>query len=128
MVDYNAQTLDKIVLQTREIGTNVTGFAIDVSIEQQVQSAVSSALEQFQRLDILVNNAGICKMTPIVDISAEEWDHYLAVNLRSVFLFSRELFKHMKSNKYGKIINIGSAQAKSEAWQQVLTTPPVKPA
>jgi 3-oxoacyl-[acyl-carrier protein] reductase len=111
LVDINKDALDALV---KKISSNVQclSFAIDVSNEQQVQQVVQSTLEKFGKIDILVNGAAICKMIPILDIEVAEWDRIMAVNLLSVFLFCREVFRHMKERKYGKIINIGSAAGK----------------
>jgi 3-oxoacyl-[acyl-carrier protein] reductase len=69
--------------------------------------------KRFGRVDILVNNAGIFKVTPIVDITAEEWDRIMAVNLRGTFLMCREAFRMMREQKAGKIINIASTAGKT---------------
>jgi len=112
LVDINSQALDEFAEKIKKNGGEVINFAIDVANEQQVQHVVQATLEKFKKIDILVNCAGICKMIPILDIEVAEWDHIMAVNLRSVFLFSKEVFRHMKENKYGKIISLASAAGK----------------
>ncbi len=112
LVDYNQQGLEQLATSLKQKKRNIASYAIDVSNEPQVKRVVQSTIEEMGQIDILVNCAGICKMIPILDIKVTEWDHMLAVNLRSVFLFCRETFRHMKERKYGKIINIGSAAGK----------------
>lgn len=112
LVDINQEALDTLVESIAKNGTEAISFAIDVSNEQQVQHVVQSTVRKLGNIDILVNNAGICKITPILDIEVAEWDHIMAVNLRSVFMFSKEAFRHMKNRNYGKIVNISSAAGK----------------
>lgn len=112
LVDINQPRLDTLVSKFAKRGTKTSAFAIDVSREEDVRDVVRSTLKKFHKIDILVNNAGICTMKPILDIDVGEWDRILAVNLRSVFLFSREVFRNMKERRSGKIINIGSAAGK----------------
>jgi len=90
----------------------VTPCCADVSDEGSVLKMFSITREQYETVDVLVNAAGICRMVPILDISAEEWDRMMAINLRSVFLCSREAFRIMKEHQSGKIISIASAAAK----------------
>lgn len=85
---------------------------VDVASEQSVKELYAQVMERFGRLDILVNNAGLCKMVPILDISVEEWERIMAVNLRGTFLMSREAFRVMKEQRRGRIINIASAAGK----------------
>ena len=84
----------------------------DVSSEASVKELYAQVMERFGRVDILVNNAGLCKMVSILDISVEEWDRIMAVNLRGTFLMSREAFRIMKDQGKGRIISIASAAAK----------------
>jgi len=112
LVDLNRQALDKLGAKLAKTGNEPMTFAIDVSNEEQVKDVVQSTIEKFSRVDVLVNGAAICKMIPILDIEADEWDRVMAVNLRSVFLFCREVFRHMKERGYGKIVSISSAAAK----------------
>ncbi len=84
----------------------------DVSCEQDIDSLLEVALGKFKKIDILINNAGICPRTAFEDIPTDEWDKVLAVNLRSVFLLSQKIFKCMKQNSGGKIINMASGAGK----------------
>jgi len=90
--------------------SNGTAFfcKTDVGNEQDIKNAVNFALEQKGRVDVLVNNAAMMTYKKIVDLSSQEWDHVMAVNLRSVFLFCKYCIPHM--NK-GAIVNISSVHA-----------------
>jgi len=112
LIDLDQPALDEQVHRLQNEGRRVVGIVSDVSDEQDVKNAVASTLKEFGKIDILVNCAGICKMIPILEISVADWDRTLAVNLRSVFLFSREVFRHMKTRRSGKIISIASAAGK----------------
>lgn len=72
-------------------------------------------MDRFARLDILINNAGIDVTVPVDELSIEEWDRIMGVNLRAPFLLSRLAFRHMKDRGRGQIVNIISTAAK-RAW------------
>jgi 3-oxoacyl-[acyl-carrier protein] reductase len=93
-------------------GGQAAAFACDVSEEASVQRLVGDILARRGAIDILVNNAGICQMKPILDITVQEWDRTLAINLRGTFLCSREVFRHMRERRSGRIISIASAAGK----------------
>ncbi len=99
-----AQALSEI----RALGVPAEGVAVDVTQEAQIKDMVSRAVERLGRVDILVNNAGTTVRKEPQDLTIEEWDQVLDVNLRSAFLASREVYPHMKAQGGGKIINIGS--------------------
>lgn len=113
LIDLAQGRLDTLAAELRDTGQRVLTYAIDVSEEEQIKQAVTGTLNDFGQIDILVNNVGICKTTPITEISVEEWERIFAVNLRSVFLFCREVLPHMQSRRYGKIINLGSVGGKT---------------
>src|SRR5688572_8274192 len=82
-----------------------TGFVrADISDKAGAEAAVAAALEKFGRLDILVQNAGIYPWTLIENISAEEWDRVLAVNLRGTFLAAQACLKPMRAQRYGRMV------------------------
>ena len=111
VVDLNKKSLEDLA---ENLGPKVTVLtcAIDVSDEQQVKNTVETTIKKFGKIDILVNGAAICRMIPVIDIKVEEWDRTMAVNLRSVFLFCKEVFLYMKEKQSGKIINLASAAGK----------------
>ncbi len=84
----------------------------DISNSQQVQDMVDQVLNKFGKIDILVNNAGVGPPPKsIMDVSEEEWDRVLAINLKGVFLCCKAVVPHLKKRGYGKIINISSLAA-----------------
>jgi NAD(P)-dependent dehydrogenase (short-subunit alcohol dehydrogenase family) len=101
-------TLSEVSKRERE------GLAIHCNItdSQQVRDTVDKVISKFGKIDILVNNAGALPPTPpIEDLSEEEWDKVLALNLKSNFLFCKFVVPHMKKKNYGKIINLSSIGA-----------------
>lgn len=80
----------------------------DVAIETDCIAAVAQVQQAFGTLDVLVNCAGITRRASVLDTSVEEWDLVINVNLRSVYLMSREALKVMRPRKKGNIVNIAS--------------------
>ncbi|MDO8685130.1 MAG: SDR family NAD(P)-dependent oxidoreductase [Clostridiales bacterium] len=93
-------------------GCKCIAIAANVADEEDVKRVFNDVQETFGILDILVNNAGVCRMASIDDITMDEWDKTMDVNLKGTFLFCREALNLMKKNKCGKIINIASQAAK----------------
>jgi NAD(P)-dependent dehydrogenase (short-subunit alcohol dehydrogenase family) len=83
----------------------------DVTSEEQITSLFQKTLERFGRLDILVNNAGVFVNEPIDQMSTETWDWVINIELRAVFICTREAMRIMKKQGGGRIINIGSISA-----------------
>src|SRR3977135_912759 len=83
-------------------------FVGDVASEDSAKRVVALALERFGKLDILVNNAATIKYTRVLDLTLEEWNPILSVNLTGAFLHSREAVRAMTPKKSGAVVNIGS--------------------
>ncbi len=84
----------------------------DISKEQDVNKIIKQTLSSFGSIDILINNAGIYPSTLVTDMTLEDFDRVLSVNLKSVFMTTRAIAKQMiKKKKGGKIINITSIDA-----------------
>jgi len=105
----NSEKAEEVAEYIREIGREALPFRADVSRINEVEGMVQAALGKFGRIDILVNNAGITWRKGIQDTSEEEWDRVMAVNLRGVFNCIKAVSKQMIDQRYGKIINISSA-------------------
>jgi 2-dehydro-3-deoxy-D-gluconate 5-dehydrogenase len=83
--------------------------SMDVYDEKSVERTVAQIVEKFGELNILINNAGVGKRSVVTDLSLEEWESTLHVNLTGAFLCSKHAARAMKTTgKGGKIINIGS--------------------
>ncbi|MCF6431113.1 SDR family oxidoreductase [Leisingera sp. MMG026] len=92
-----------------ELGSNATARTVDVSDGASVNAMAEAALEAFGQLDILINNAGVTHLpAPLEDISEEDFDRVLGVNVKSVYLTARALVPHMKARQTGAILNVAS--------------------
>jgi glucose 1-dehydrogenase len=80
----------------------------DVGKEEDIRAAVQLALDTWGRIDVVVNNAAMMTFKRIVDVTTEEWDMVMQVNLRSVFLFCKYAIPHMNN---GAIVNVSSVHA-----------------
>ena len=88
---------------------------LDVSDDASVATGVRAVVEEHGGIDVLVNNAGIDATAPFEEISVEDWDRILAVNLRAPMVLCRQMFPLMRSQGGGHIVNIVSTAAK-RAW------------
>jgi 2-deoxy-D-gluconate 3-dehydrogenase len=96
------------LLDIQAQGVKAEGFQVDVTQEAEIQRMVSQTIAALGRVDILINNAGITMRKEPQDLTADEWDQVMDVNLRAAFLAARAVYPHMKSQGGGKIISIGS--------------------
>jgi len=96
-----------VALITGEQGV-AQAFPADVRDEGEVGRAVAAALDRFGRIDILLNNAGTTRPGSAVEISPEDWDFVVDVNLRGTYLVSRAVLPQMLERGSGTIVNIGS--------------------
>ena len=102
--------LDEVAAEiSREFGVEAIGVACDITDTENVKKAVAAILERFGRIDILINNAGTGAVAPAEDITDEQLQHEMDVDLFGSFKVAREVAKHaMIPAKYGRIINIAS--------------------
>lgn len=92
-------------------GWTAEAFKVDVSKESEVQKMVDTCKDKFGSIDILVNNAGIYPPAPIAQMTEEQFNTVVNVNLRSVFLTTKHASEVMKTHGGGKIINVTSIDA-----------------
>ena len=89
-------------------GQACKGYACDVADADQVTALVDAIMADFGRIDILVNNAGINTRGPIDELSVEEFLQVQATNVTGPWLLCRAVAPHMKAQRYGRVINLGS--------------------
>ena len=102
LLEENAAEIEK------EFGVKVLPFACDITDTEKVQAAVKATMDTFGRVDILVNNAGTGAVAPSVDITNEQFNNELNIDLFGTFNCAREFGKEMIKAQYGRIINIAS--------------------
>jgi 3-oxoacyl-[acyl-carrier protein] reductase len=101
--------LDQVAGRIRRAGGKALVVPCDVLDQVQVEAMVGAVMKEWARLDILVNNAGMGTPTmPVETISPTDWDHTVALNLKSAFLAIRAAVPVMKAQKSGRIINVSS--------------------
>lgn len=110
---YYTRECNELAKEVEKYGRQVMTFRADVSKADEVNALVDATYEKFGRIDILVNNAGIAIRGTVENTTEEDWDRIMAVNLKSIFLLSKETIKYMKQKGWGRIINIGSVVAKT---------------
>jgi NAD(P)-dependent dehydrogenase (short-subunit alcohol dehydrogenase family) len=105
--------LNGVAHEIHELGRKAIVLKTDVSNESEVAAMTQAAIDAFQRIDILVNNAGLVgPTTPLANLSKDEWDQVIAVNLTGAFLCSRAVIPQMIEQGSGCIINIASIAGK----------------
>jgi 3-oxoacyl-[acyl-carrier protein] reductase len=103
-----------VVKAIRDMGGTAITMACDVSDEKSVKSMMDETVRQFGTVDVLINNAAYFMTVwkgPFWEMSVDEFDKAMAVNLRGVWLCAKAVVPHMQKQKSGKIINISSTVA-----------------
>lgn len=83
-------------------------FKADISDKQQVDKMIDNIYNKFGRIDYLINNAGIAQIKPFIEITEEDWDRMMNVNLKGLFNCTQSVLRYMLPQKQGSIINISS--------------------
>ncbi|CAM4178645.1 4-formylbenzenesulfonate dehydrogenase TsaC1/TsaC2 [Bordetella tumbae] len=106
IADINKKAADRVA---GEIGSVALSLQTDVSSRADIDAMVTHTLEAFGGLDIVVNNAAIThKNQPMLDVDEEMFDRMFAINVKSIYHMSQAVIPHMRQQKRGVILNIGS--------------------
>ncbi|MFC1825240.1 SDR family NAD(P)-dependent oxidoreductase [Thermodesulfobacteriota bacterium] len=108
IADKREQNIDETVKLIKSSGGKAIGIRCDVSNSESVKAMVEQTIQDLDHIDILVNNAGIARRIPLLEMTEENWNKMLSVNLTGLFNCCRAVGLHMVSQRYGKIINIAS--------------------
>ena len=115
ILNYNKseKQAKKIQNDLKEEGIIIEIFKADVSKKEEVKALAQFALKKWKSIDVLINNAGIAKLQMFQDVTEEDWNEIIDINLKSAFYMSQEVIPSMIHKKAGCIINISSI------WGQV---------
>lgn len=104
--DLDQMSCDKVAGEISSTGATCIGVACDVSKKDQVDELFTKTVAEFGGVDVLVNNAGVFPFKPFIDLTENDWDHVMDVNLKSMFLCSQSAAKVMKEGS--KIVDVSS--------------------
>ena len=108
VVDLNKKGTEETNLEIQRKGGKAIFIKADVSKKEDVENIVNITKNNFGKIDILVNCAGICQIRNVEDITEEEWDKIMSINLKGTFFLCQSVLKEMKKYQKGKIVNMGS--------------------
>ena len=106
-----ADSAGELEQQILALGRRAVTIQADVSVAADVTRLVRAVEERLGPIDILVNNAGIARAQQLPDITQQDWDELIAVNLSSCFLVTQAVVPGMRERRWGRIINISSVAA-----------------
>ena len=106
--DISLEDCQKVVKEIEKEGGEAMAIKCDVSKKEEVDNMIKQTVEKWGKVDILVNNAGICQFKPFLELTEEEWDRTIDINLKGYFFCSQAVAKEMVKQKSGTIVNIAS--------------------
>ena len=113
--NYNlhADEAEEACREIESLGRRAVAIGADVSIAADVSRLIASVEEQLGPIGILVNNAGVTRPQPLEEITEQDWDEILAINLKSMFLVTQAVLPKMRAAHWGRIINLSSVAAQT---------------
>jgi len=108
LADLKTDAGQRVVDEIVQAGGRAFFESADVTQSADCQRLVERTIREFGRIDILFNNAGIIRRATVLDLSEEDWDRVMAVNVKSIYLLSREVIPYMQKAGSGTIINTAS--------------------
>jgi NAD(P)-dependent dehydrogenase (short-subunit alcohol dehydrogenase family) len=106
--DVNADGAEAVARQIADTGGEAASVKVDVVVEADIQRMIQDTVARWGRLDVIYNNAGIGTGNPVTQVSTEEWDRIIDINLRGVFLGTKYAILEMLKTGGGAIVNTAS--------------------
>ena len=106
--DISKEECQNVVHEIEKTGGEAIAIKCDVSKKEEVDGMIKKTVEKWGKIDILVNNAGIAQFVPFLEMTEEEWEKTININLKGYFLSAQAAAKEMIKQKSGAIINIAS--------------------
>lgn len=111
LADIDAQQGLRLEKEYIGKGYNAFFYQIDLKNIDEIKKMFEIIIEKYSKIDILINNAGISKFKSFEEVTVEEWDEIINVNLRSIFFTSQQFSKYNNGADYARIINISSTRS-----------------
>jgi len=111
IADVSLHSAEETARELSEKGIKAKAVTMDVSKSSDVTKVFEEVVRELGRIDVLVNNAGITRDSLLLRMKEEDWDLVLSINLKGVFLCSKEAVKVMVKQRHGRIVNIASVVA-----------------
>lgn len=108
----NKHELTQIVQHIQQASGHADFFSVDVTDEKRIEYVMQQIIEKYQKIDPLVNNAGISVFKQTEEISIQEWDNVMNINVKGTFLMTKAVIPFMKNQRNGHIITIASDVSK----------------
>lgn len=108
---HHMEDSKEVEAKLKEINPENMMLECDVTNEESVKNFVEQVFNKFGRIDILINNAGVAVRGGVHELTQEDWDKSMNVNVKGVYLMSKYVIPHMINQKYGKVVNIASVNA-----------------
>lgn len=108
VTDIDVKACQEVADAIQKAGGKATAYAMDVSSKKQVDAVFDAVLKEWKKLDILVNNAGVFLPKPALELTEQDWQKTIDINLKGYFLCAQRAAKEMSKRKSGRIINIAS--------------------
>ena len=108
VADISLEECQQVADEIKKEGGEAIAVKCDVTKKEDIDNMVKAAVGKWGKVDILVNNAGICQFKPFLELTEEEWDRTININLRGYFLCAQACAKEMAKQKSGVIVNIAS--------------------
>lgn len=108
VADISLEDCEKVAEEIKKNKGEAIAVKCDVSKKEEVDDMIKAAIDKWGRVDILVNNAGVCQFKPFLELTEEEWDRTIDINLKGYFLCSQAAGREMAKQKSGAIVNIAS--------------------
>ncbi len=108
-----SEDAEKVCVAIRKLGRRTLAVQADVSQSDQVKEMVVQTERELGPVNIVVNNAGIARQLKLEDITEADWEEHINVNLKSAFLVTQAVLPQMRTQRWGRIINISSTAAQT---------------
>lgn len=115
VLDLNLEDCERTVAEIKAAGGQALALKADITQRGEVVAAVSKLRETFGPVTVLVNNAGMTGFVPFKEITDQQWDRMMEVNLKGTFIVTQVVLPDMEAAKWGRIINISSSSAQTGA-------------